>query len=715
MSFNSNEERGGKPSPRKDLLIEIGVEEIPADHIGAALDYIRNSFLELMQSSGLSYRNIRMGSTPRRFALVVNQIQDQQEDLMVERSGPAVRIAYEKDGNLTPAALGFLKKNAATPEDIIISKTDRGDFIGLKFVQPGRSAKEILTEWCENLVPRIPFPKTMIWKDAKLAFSRPVRWICALWDAEVLPLSIIGLSSDRYSYGNRYLGLDNKVEISHPDDYFPALKKIAVLADREARKTALNESLAKVCGDSGLRVTPDERLAETVIDLVEFPVAVLAEFDAHFLSLPEKIITSTISQNQKYFSVFDINGHLSNSFVFVSNGDPAHSDLIRRGNEKVVKARLSDAIWYFNEDTKQPLERYLPRLKDVVFQSKLGSVAEKCARIQTITKHICEELKLDQPAAEKALRCALLCKADLVTTMLGEKEFTKLQGYIGKQYALAGGEDFEVAEGIYEHYQPRGSNDALPKTLCGAIVAVADKLDTVCGIIGIGMIPTGSADPFALRRAANGVVQIIVDQSWNIDFEHLLSFAFNLVKASRETDAKAAQNINSFFKQRIVWLLKQMDIEYDVIDSVSHIRHGNLNDLISRSRALQKIKAHDDFIRLVIGFKRVANIIASEKAPMIVTPALFAETMETKLYQELMALRLRIDALLKRFDYDAVIAKLIAFGKHIDDFFDAVLVNCDDPQMRANRHALMDEVKSEFLRVADITQIVVENDSQEIR
>ncbi|MDZ4182783.1 MAG: glycine--tRNA ligase subunit beta [Candidatus Cloacimonadaceae bacterium] len=713
MNFNISEQRGSKDSARRDFLLEIGVEEIPADHINSALEFIRDSFVELLHSSRLTYDSMRVGSTPRRFALIAFGVQEQQEDVLVERSGPAAKIAYDSDGKLTPAAMGFLKKNSASPEDIIVNQTDKGDFIGLKFVQAGKSSRDLITQWCESLIPRIPFPKTMIWKDPRLAFSRPIRWICALWDSSVLPLCVTGLNSDRYSYGNRYLGLETKVEISHPKDYFTLLEKVRVLADREARKAALLDGLAKVCGDSGLQVAPDERLADTVTDLVEYPFAVLAQFDPHFLSLPEKIITSTISQNQKYFSVFDSRGSLSNSFVFISNGDPAHSALIRRGNEKVVKARLSDAIWYYQEDTKHPLESYLPRLRDVVFQAKLGSVAEKNERIHKIAEYICAQLQPDQASITRVLRCAQLCKADLVTNMLGEKEFTKLQGYIGKQYALACGEDPEVAEGIYEHYQPRGSNDALPKTLCGAVVAVADKLDTVCGIIGIGMMPTGSADPFALRRAANGIVQIIVDQGWSLDFEALLAFGFANLGSGIEPDAKAAANIELFFRQRVVWLLKQMNIDYDVIDSVTHFRFSDLNDLISRCMALNKIKTQDGFIRLVIGFKRVANIISEDKDLPPPDSALFEEAMEQKLHQEFLALRGRIDALLTGYDYDAVIGDLIAFGRHIDAFFDAVLVNCEDARLKTNRHALLSGIKREFLRVADISQIVVDSDAQE--
>ncbi|MDD2331624.1 MAG: glycine--tRNA ligase subunit beta, partial [Candidatus Cloacimonetes bacterium] len=419
------------------------------------------------------------------------------------------------------------------------------------------------------------------------------------------------------------------------------------------------------------------------------------------------------SQNQKYFSILDSEGKLKNRFVFVSNGDPKHSGLIKLGNQKVVNARLADALWYFEEDTRHPLESYVSKLDGIVFHSSLGTLADKTGRVIKLTKYICEKLNLNDQEKNRAQRCAKLCKADLATLMLGEKEFTKLQGYIGMQYALSDQEDQAVAEGIYEHYQPRGQNDALPRGLCGALVALADKMDTVCGIIGIGLMPTGSADPYALRRAANGIVQIIADRDWELDLCDLIGFSLQSFQPDVKIPGEAREKISSFFEQRVVWLLKQMDIDYDVVDSVIRKDELLIHDLIKRARVLQDVRQTPDFIKLVIGFKRASNIIAGERPQSSCDPKLMAEDAEIELYRSLHVLKENIDNLMRDFDYRSITRRLIGFGAVIDRFFDAVLVNCDDPILRRNRHALLSEVREQFLRFADISMVVIESSNGE--
>jgi glycyl-tRNA synthetase beta chain len=697
-----------------DLLLELGVEEIPASHLRPAEEYIRASFTDLMREAKLEYGGLAVSSTPRRFFLIAREVQETQAETVVTKTGPAKGISFDAEGALLPAALGFLRKNNASEQDILVEKTEKGEFIAVKQVIPARRAVDIVADWVTALIPQLPFPKRMLWNDSKLALSRPLRWICAMWGTEVIPVGCAGIRSGNITFGNRYLGLDKKLEIQFPGQYLEALAWGRVLADRNERRLKLAAELDKVLAGSGLSVIQDERLIDTVTDLVEYPTAVVAGFEERFLALPEKIITSTISQNQKYFSVRDRDGRLSHRFVFISNGDEKWSELIRRGNEKVVKARLADAMWYFEEDTKHPLEHFLPRLEEVVFQARLGSMADKAGRILELSDQLSRMLDLGDPDRERVRRAALLCKADLVTTMLGEKEFTKLQGYIGKQYALACGEDHEVAEAIYEHYLPRGTEDSLPATVTGAVVAIADKLDTVCGIIGIGLLPTGSADPFALRRAANGVVQILVDREWELDLDALIGFALEQItaairmKEARPPDtAQAVANIRAFFLQRVNWMLKQLDLDYDVIDSLMHLSLASLPDLRRRAIALQSYKQREDFLKLVIGFKRAANIIGETDEFAELNPVLLTEPAERILHDRLQELRIQNKAALESFAYPAAIANLIAFGAYIDSFFDAVLVNCEDERLRANRHALLNEVRSEFLRMADISRIVI--------
>lgn len=696
----------------RDFLLEIGVEEIPAHQLQPAVEFLTTSFANLMRDTGLNYASLRFGSTPRRFFIIAEEVLETQPDIEVKKTGPARTVAFDENGRLTQAGLGFLRKNNANEQDIRIETSDRGEFIAVHYIQPGRTTSDILANWIVESVPRLPFTKSMIWNESRLALSRPLRWLCVLWGSETLDVEIAGVRSGNISYGNRYLGLDTSIQVTNPGEYLLALKDNSVLADRNERRAKLVTELTAITENSDLKVLPDERLIDTVTDLVEYPTAVMAEFDPDFLNLPDKIITSTISQNQKYFSVTDSTGRLSNQFVFISNGDPTCSDVIRNGNQKVVAARLADAMWYFSEDTRKPLSQYVPMLKDVVFQSKLGSMADKLARISSITSRLCSELKLSPDQTELVMRTAELCKADLVTSMLGEKEFTKLQGYIGKQYALVSGEPSEVAEGIYEHYMPRGNNDGLPQTLCGAAVAVADKLDSVCGIIGIGLVPTGSADPFALRRAANGVVQIVVENGWGLDFSALLDHALAEAAAQTELSPTSRDDVYNFFRQRVEWLLSQLNLDYDVIDSLKHLSLSDLPDFRRRAFALQDYRSKPEFLHLVIGFKRVSNIIAEIPEFATVNDACFTEEQEKVLFTQLGILKSKLDACLSVQNYPESLALLVGYGVHIDRFFDSVLVNCEDQTLRLNRYALLSEIRQQFLRVADISRIVMESDSQ---
>lgn len=693
---------------KANLLIEIGVEEIPAESIGIAAAHIESSFNKLISDTGLHYSEVRYYSTPRRLALIVTELDLSQENRSIVKTGPAVSIAYDAEGNLSPAGLGFLRKIAADPQDVSVESNEKGSFITVRQEIIGRSTSEILTEWFGSMVDTIPFPKKMVWNSSKGKYIRPLRWIVALLGDQILPLNAYDVVAGRTSRGIRWMGLDTQIQIDAPMDYEDRLAQQKVIPDRTKRRAIILEQLERSVSGGDQQVLGDPRLVETVTDLVEYPTAVVAEFDEKFLVLPDKIITSTISQNQKYFSVMDAQGRLTNKFVFISNGDPAFSDTIKLGNEKVVRGRLADAEWYYQEDIKQPLAAYNAKLEEVVFHAKLGTVAGKRDRIIRITEDLSAQIGLSPEQALKAKRAAELCKADLVTTMLGEKEFTKLQGYVGKQYALVGGEDPEVAEAIYEHYMPKGQGDQLPFTTSGAIVAIADKIDTVCGIIGIGMLPTGSGDPFALRRAAGGVVQILSDKGWNIDLHLVLRNALASFDGNENITADAETQIIQFFNARVKWLLQQANINYDVIDSVMHTDMAHIPDIEHRAKALQNARDRSDFVNLVKGFKRVSNIISAESAFGDVDPLLLTETAEQELHHGLSGLRTGIDAALSSYDYPRAIDSLIGFGAAIDRFFDEVLVNAEDQALKQNRYNLMHLIRREFLRVADLSLIVIE-------
>lgn len=696
--------------PTKDFLFELGVEEIPAGYISEAVSKLQSFFKSELKEKKLPYIRIQTFSTPRRIAVKITGLPMKQDDEILEKIGPARNLAFDETGNPTKTALGFLRGASAEVEDIYFIDSPKGKRIAVKKKISGSETGEILEQICWEVISRINFPKSMRWGDSEQYFARPLRWLLALWGNQVLPITINGIRSADISYGNRFQKLSNPVKIDSIEEYENRLRSVFVIADRSLRQKMIQQQLDELFADTDEQVVPDQNLLEIVTDLVEYPTAVIAHFAEKYLQLPQKVITSTLSQHQKYFAVQDNRGIIQNKFVFISNGDPQQSELIKLGNEKVITARLEDAQFYFQEDIKSRLADFVPRLANVTFQENLGSLLDKTTRIIKLSVHISQELNCNPEQAETAKRAAYLCKADLVTQMLGEKEFTKLQGYMGRVYALQSGEDQLVADAVYEHYLPRGERDRLPSSLAGAIIAIADKLDTVCGIIGVDMIPTSSKDPFALRRAANGIVQIIDQFHFAIDLQKTIGNAFRILADKLAKPQNNLDFVLDFFRQRIEWLLKQKGIDFDVIESVMHIEHYILTDLIDRAAALQNFKQQQNFIKLVLGFKRVSNIIEQESALGEPDTSLFKEDSEITLHQEFLKLRSTTDRYLAENRYELILEKFVKFGAVIDKFFDEVLVNVEDPELRQNRCSQLFQIRKLFLRLADISRIVVQNE-----
>ena len=692
--------------PKKDFLFEIGVEEIPAGYIGGAVSKLVSFFESSLKEAKLDFDKIIPFSTPRRLAVKITSLQSQQKDEIIEKEGPAKSASYDEKGNLTKAALGFLKGTDAKSKDIYIKLTPKGDKIAVKKEIKGKESTEILAQIIKEIIPIIPFPKSMKWKSRKLAFARPIRWLLVLFGDDIIQFEIEGIKSGNISYGNRFQKLENPVEIDHINEYEKKLKNVYVIPNRQKRMAEITKQLFNKTKD---KIIDEGYLLETITDLVEYPTVEVAKFDKKYLNLPEKVVILTLSEHQKYFAIHDGKNNLVNQFAFVSNRDSKYSDLIRNGNEKVIKARLEDAEFYYKEDIKQPLENYVPKLKNVTFQENLGTLYEKTERIKKITEYLCTKLNFDKTIRDNSLRTAQLCKADLVTLMLGEKEYTKLQGYIGHRYALVSGEKTDVAKAIEEHYKSGGYYKSLSEV--GAIVAIADKMDTVCGIIGVGMIPTGSKDPFALRRAGNGIVQIMANQNFEINLHKLIDVTFAFLEDKLKKPDNNKDIVYDFFKQRVNWLLKQRGIDYDVIESVMHIDHSNIPDLVHRAEALKNFLQREDFIKLVLGFKRVSNIIAEVKNPGEIDTKLFCENTEKLLYEKYLTLVKKIDSLLPKKEYKKILEELVVFGLIVDKFFDDVLVNIENIKLRQNRYNLLNKIRELFLQVADISKIVVEGEN----
>ena len=503
------------------------------------------------------------------------------------------------------------------------------------------------------------------------------------------------------------------------DEYEKKLESVFVIPNRGKRfkliQVGIEENLNSIQNEYHDKldyVDNKEKLINIVTDLVEYPTPILSEFDIKYLELFNNIpnvIILTLSEHQKYFPIVE-NGDLTNKFIIIGNGNPEYKELIKLGNNKVVNARLADAEFYYNEDTKISLENYVPKLKEVIFQSKLGTLFEKTERIKNITSFLCDELDINGEVKKHSLRAAHLCKADLVTLMLGEKEYTKLQGMVGYEYALKSEEDIKVATAIFSHYMPRSNHDSLPIGKEGAILAIADKIDTICGIIGVDMIPTGSKDPFALRRAANGVVQIISNNKFDIDIHKLIDRSFELLKSKLDKPENNKDVVYGFFEQRVNWLLKQKQIDYDIIDSVMHIDHSDIPDLVTRAEALQELKKRDDFIKLVLGFKRVSNIIAEVKEISNVKQEMLQEEMEQNLYTQYLDLKIKIEKLLPDKNYKKILEELVEYGNTIDNFFDEVLVNVEDAEIKQNRYNILSCIRELFLRIADLSKLVVDGE-----
>lgn len=693
----------------KDLLFEIGVEEVPAGYISSAVKKLTEIFETSLKEKKLSYKELKVYSTPRRMAIIITRVQVRQTDEVIERVGPAKQIAYDAEGKLSKAAQGFLRGAGATEEDIFFVESPKGDKLAVRKEIKGVFAAQLIPEFAKEAINKIYYPKTMRWAEGKLNFARPIRWFVFLFGNEILELEIEGVKAGRISFGNRFQKLFNPVEIDKIENYEAKLEEVAVIADRDRRKQLILAQIENLFANSSETIIEDRNLLETITDLVEFPTAVIGQFPERYLELPSKIITSTLSQHQKYFAVQKGDGQLSNKFVFASNGNPAHNDLIRLGNEKVITPRLEDAEFFFQEDSIAGLAAYVPKLEEVTFQSSLGSLLEKTNRIMKLAEFISAEIKLNETDTASAVRAAELCKADLVTLMLGEKEFTKLQGYMGMQYARKSGENETVANAIYEHYQPRGQKDGMPESVVGAVVAIADKIDTVCGIIGVGMMPTGSSDPFALRRAANGIVQIIEAKQMNLNLEALIVKSFELVsdKIVASKSGVELSAIQDFLDQRVVWLLKEFKINYDVIDSIEHLGFRNICEIKSRAEDLQKFKKREDFTKLVLGFKRVSNIIEKSEGLGDVNSVLFAAKEEKNLFDAYKQKAPVIDKLLLGRNYEKAMEELVAMGPAIDAFFDEVMVNVDDAGLRQNRVNLLGVIRELFRKVAFVDKIVV--------
>jgi glycyl-tRNA synthetase beta chain len=712
------------------FLLEVGTEELPADFVDEAVAQWQSRIPQALAEAYLTPATVEVYGTPRRLAVVVKGLPLQQPDQEEEVKGPPAQAAF-KDGKPTRAAEGFAQKQGVELSALEVRPTDKGDFVFVRKTIKGHPTAEILVQQVPQWITSLEGKRLMRWADGDLRFPRPIRWLVVMLDDRVLPLSITTGSetctSDRYSAGHRVLH-PQAIAIAHADDYVTTLRNAYIEVDGAQRRARIQEQVIRAAQQVGGVAAIDAGLLQEVTNLVEWPTAVVGKFDPEFLDLPAEVITTEMESHQRYFPVLKQadSTELLPYFITISNGDPAKSDIIAAGNERVIRARLSDGKFFFDSDRSQPLESYLPRLETVTFQEDLGSVKARVDRIGQVANRIADQLKLKGNARQQIQRAALLCKADLVTQMVGE--FPELQGIMGAKYARLSGESEAVATAIFEHYLPRSAGDRLPQTLVGQVVGLADRLDALVSIFALGLLPTGSSDPFALRRAANAIVNITWMANLSINLEQLLQqvtteFAQSYGTVMKLPLADLQTQLQNFFLQRLRTLLQEeQGIDYDLVNAVlgeedlEYARRAleNLLDVRDRAHFLQTIRTNGtlmDIYETVNRASRLArqgNLDTQQLDPTaVIQPQLFQKKSEAAFYQALEHLYSISQHL--QGDYQKLVEALKQIAPTVAAFFDgpdSVLVMDDDPDIRQNRLNLLGVLRNQTRLLADFGAIV---------
>ncbi len=671
-------------------LLEIGTEELPYKFVNAGIIQLKNAFEKLLNENQIKYTDIKYFSTPRRLTLIIEGFEEKQPDTIKCVKGPVLNIAYDENGNLTKAGQGFAKKNGV--EESSLYKED--NYVWAKVEQKGKSIKDILHENVEKIVLKMQGPYFMRWADLDVKFQRPIRWIVSLLNEDELKIKIADVESTRYSRGHRFKS--DKVEIKNPDSYEQALFDNNVVVDSQKRKNIIIESSKKEAAKIGAQVYMEDGLLEEVTNICEWPVPVICNFDKKYLDIPEKVTVTVMAVHQRYFPLYK-DGKLLNSFITITNYIGDNFENIKAGNERVVVARLDDAIFFFNEDTKIPFENYVEKLKGITFQKGMGSMYDKTQRIIKLSQNIAE--KLDAPV-ENIKRTALLCKADLVTSLVFE--FTELQGFIGSDYAFNAGEKPEVVKGIKEHYYPLGADSELAGSIEGQIVGIADKIDTIVAVFAEGKKPTGSADPLGVRRATLGIIKTVIQKGLDIDLAELIKQSIKLMPVEIKDKESLFNEVKIFFENRLSIFYTEK-YRHDVVDACILNKNAlsDLKDFSNRVVFLSEKVNESDFAALNEAANRIIRITKDYKTEQLPDRSLFNTPQESKLMEYTNS----IDA--DKLDYEELYKKLLNAKEAIDEFFDKVLVMDKDEKVKENRLTLLYSIKKKFDKIADFSKLVI--------
>jgi len=689
-----------------EFFLEIGSEEIPAGYIEPALNSMNQELSAFFARNRLQADAGQTLGTPRRLAIAFANVDENQKDIVETHLGPNIKAAYDAGGNPTKAAIGFARGKGVDVADLTVETTPKGEVVSARVENKGQPTANLLNAFLPKLFGNIQFPKKMRWQDKKIDFARPIHWITALLGGKPLDFEWNGIHCGNISYGHRFLK-PSSFQVKNLRSYLKGCDEHFLAVEPGTRKQNIAVQVKALAQEVGGVVEDDPALLSQVTNLVEYPVGVRGDYDPKYLELPKELLVMTMKHHQKYFPVSSPDGRLLPHFIAISNMPVDGGDEIKKGNERVLKARLEDARFFFEEDRKRNLEYFVEELKSVLFQKNLGTSYEKMTRFSALARNLAQ--KVCPEKREHAERTARLCKADLISQMV--YEFPELQGIMGGYYAAHSGEHDEVAQGIKEHYRPAFSGDKLPESSVGAVVAIADKLDTILGCIGVGLIPSGSEDPYGLRRHALGIIQIMLARGWQVSLYELIDAGIHQLEQKIKLPPKEIrQHAVGLFSQRFKSLLAKDGTAYDVIDAVLSTGIDSLVDVQQKVIALSDLKKLPHFEPLAIAFRRVVSILTDE-APGEVQPDLLTDPAEKELYAQYVKIQEPVQKLVLEKDFAKALQKIVEIKGAVDDFFDQVMVMVEDDAVRKNRLHLLYGVSRLFANISDFSRIVLKGSS----
>lgn len=710
--------RGNSVPPVAELLLEIGVEELPYQFIKPALVSLQKEAGALFEYHRLSLGSMKIYGTPRRLVLVVESLATHQTPTTIETQGPSKKVAFDQSGQPTKAAIGFAAGQSVSVESLEVRQTSKGEYVFAVKEDKGRPTITVLSEILPKILEELSFPKAMKWNETGLRFARPVRWIVALFGGTVLPVQVAGIKAGNRTYGHRVMGNGKPITAKDFKTYNQALERQKVILDPERRRITIQKQIDRLCIKAGVGLNADDALLDQAVYTTEWPCAVLGNFKPEYLEVPQEILITSMKEHQGFFSVRDKkSGKLAPHFIAVANNEPKNMSLIRTGNERVLAARLADAKFFFDEDRKVSLEERGKKLTGVTFHQKLGTMLQKQERVKNLVESLAAHISpQDEALRQTCIRAASLAKADLLSGIVGE--FPELQGVMGGEYAKHDGESEAVSQAVREQYLPRAIEGELPSTVAGQLLSLADRLDTIAAFFLVGIVPTGSEDPFALRRHATAIVRILLEGSLRIDLEKYINQAIDRVsdggfKRVQGFEREGLRQITEFVFERVRHYVRLVHgLRDDVIDSVlksAYDRSVDLVDLVQKMKAVEDVTRKPEFDPLIVGFKRAHRLVEKEqweRQPVDATK--FQHPSESALHRAVAEEGEKMGFALSMGDYHEALNSLVGLRPIIDAFFEAVMVNAEDKTIRGNRLTLLKEVDELFMKFADFSQIVVQ-------